>query len=190
MLTAALAAPRPGPKRNASRALPHVADVFAAAGRTDLLELSVSGTRALTARRGHELNVASSRRAMPVSANRGNEVGARSGSRASTKAGLAVDDGASFANRQGRGDEWLLPLGGRDQAKIKQTRKTAATSDHQRTLEPLFYRHTRPAETTDHTPDRLCKQEVTGSIPVGSTREVPASGPLSLRLKVVRVPRT
>jgi hypothetical protein len=60
------------------------------------------------------------------------------------------------------------PLGRRDQAEIKQTRKTAATSDRQRTHKPLFHRHSRPTDTTHQTPDRLCKQEVTGSIPVGS----------------------
>jgi hypothetical protein len=47
-------------------------------------------------------------------------------------------------------------------------RKTAATSDRQRTCKPLFHRHSRPADTTHRAPDRLCKQEVTGSIPVGS----------------------
>jgi hypothetical protein len=59
-------------------------------------------------------------------------------------------------------------LGRRDQAKIKQTPKTAATSDHQRTGKPLFYRHSRPADTTHRAPDRLCKQEVAGSRPAGS----------------------
>ncbi len=39
---------------------------------------------------------------------------------------------------------------------------------------PLFLGYSRPADTTDQAPDRLCKQEVTGSIPVGSIREVPA----------------
>jgi hypothetical protein len=59
--------------------------------------------------------------------------------------------------------------GPRDQAKIKQTRKAAATSDRQRTRKALFIGHSRPADTTHRAPDRLCKQEVTGSIPVGST---------------------
>jgi hypothetical protein len=67
------------------------------------------------------------------------------------------------------------PLGSGDQAKIKQTRKTAATSDHQRTRKPLFHRHSRPADTTHQAPGRLCKQEVAGSIPAGSTLEMPAN---------------
>jgi hypothetical protein len=63
------------------------------------------------------------------------------------------------------------PLVRRDQAEIKQMRKTAAVSDHQRTRKPLFHRHSRPADTTRQAQDRLCKQEVTGSIPVGSIRD-------------------
>jgi hypothetical protein len=46
--------------------------------------------------------------------------------------------------------------------------KTAAISDRQRTRKPLVYRHLSPATTTDQAPDRLCKQEVAGSIPAGS----------------------
>jgi hypothetical protein len=64
-------------------------------------------------------------------------------------------------------------------------RKTAATSDRQRTRKPLFYRHTRPAATTDQAPDRLCKQEVAGSIPAGSIRTVVWDEPSGRRATAV-----
>jgi len=65
-------------------------------------------------------------------------------------------------------------------------RKTAATSDRQRTRKPLFYRHMRPAETTDQAPDRLCKQEVGSSILPGSIPQSSAAVPDSARRQVLK----
>jgi hypothetical protein len=73
-----------------------------------------------------------------------------------------------MARKSFRAHRSVRRAAGRDQAEIKQMPKTAVTSDRQRTRKPLFYRHSRPADTTHRAPDRLCKQEVAGSIPAGS----------------------
>jgi tetratricopeptide (TPR) repeat protein len=70
----------------------------------------------------------------------------------------------SLASARCEQDLRLAERSSRDQADAE----TAATSDRQRTRKPLFYRHSRSADTTHRAPDRLCKQEVTGSMPVGS----------------------
>jgi hypothetical protein len=54
------------------------------------------------------------RRSLPKSDSRGHEVDASSGTRTRTKAGLAVADGASLANRQSRASPRARPVGRHD----------------------------------------------------------------------------
>jgi hypothetical protein len=57
--------------------------------------------------------------------------------------------------------------GGTKQGRSRRRKQPPPTSANER-ANPVFMRYSRPTATTSHAPGRVCKQEITGSIPVGS----------------------
>jgi len=53
---------------------------------------------------------------------------------------------------------------------MKQKRNATAHSEHESLVEHSEIQHLAPVATNHQVPGRLCKQEVTGSIPVGSIK--------------------
>jgi hypothetical protein len=51
---------------------------------------------------------------------------------------------------------------------MKRKRNATAHSEHESLVEPSEVQHLTPVATNHQVPRRLCKQEVTGSIPAGS----------------------
>jgi hypothetical protein len=66
---------------------------------------------------------------------------------------------------------------GTKQGRSKRGKQPPSMNANER-ANPCFMDHSRPADTTHRAPDRLCKQEVAGSIPAGSTGELHANWPV------------
>jgi hypothetical protein len=70
------------------------------------------------------------------------------------------------------------PHGVKDEAGTKQTVKATATNEHYSANKAALEGQRRPTDTYHHPPSQICKQEVAGSIPAGSTREMPVNWPV------------